>query len=64
MKYYDNKLCTTYSECSGGDDPIVKEGTLRSWLSRGLVLYARRAQGRGVKALIDVATLPKEGRML
>lgn len=60
MEYHDNKLCTTYEECSGGESPIVKEGTLRSWLSRGLVQYARRAKGRGVKALIDVMTLPKE----
>ncbi len=60
MEYHDNKLCTTYKECSGGESPIVKEGTLRSWLSRGLVQYARRAKGRGVKALIDVMTLPKE----
>lgn len=59
MEYHDNKLCTTYEECSGGESPIVKEGTLRSWLSRGLVQYARRAKGRGVKALIDVMTLPK-----
>ena len=60
MEYHDNKLCTTYKECSGGESPIVKEGTLRSWLSRGLVQYARRAKGRGVKALIDVMTMPKE----
>ena len=60
MEYHDNKLCTTYEECSGGESPIVKEGTLRSWLSRGLVQYARRAKGRGVKALIDVMTMPKE----
>ena len=60
MKYYDNKLCATYEEITGGKAPIVKLGTLRTWLNRGLVLYARKAQGRGVKALIDVATLPKE----
>lgn len=59
MEYHDDKLCTTYEECSGGESPIVKEGTLRSWLSRGLVQYARRAKGRGVKALVDVMTLPK-----
>lgn len=59
MEYYDNKLCATYEEITGGGDPIVKLGTLRTWLNRGLVLYARKAQGRGVKALIDVATLPR-----
>ncbi len=62
MEYYNQKLCATYAECTGGGAPIVKEGTLRSWLTRGTARYARRAKGRGVKALIEVGTLPEEVR--
>ena len=60
MEYHDNKLSATFEEITEGDDPIMRLGTLKSKLSRGLVQYARRAKGRGVKALIDVMTLPKE----
>lgn len=60
MEYHDNKLSATFEEITEGDDPIMRLGTLKSKLSRGLVQYARRAKGRGVKALIDVMTMPKE----
>ena len=62
MIYYDNKLSTTFKELTSGESPILPKGTLKSWLSRGEVLYVRRARGRGVKALIDVDTLPSEVR--
>lgn len=62
MQYYDGKLSATYEELSGGADPIMREGTLRSRLARGVVRYARRARGRGVKALVDVDSLPRELR--
>lgn len=60
MEYHDDKLSATFEEITEGDDPIMRLGTLKSKLSRGLVQYARRAKGRGVKALIDVMTMPKE----
>lgn len=62
MEYYDGKLCAGYGELVEGSSPLVKRGTLNSWLSRGTVQYARRAHGRGVSALIDVSTLPEATR--
>lgn len=62
MQYYEGELVTTYKELTQGEVPLVKEGTLRSWLSRGQVRYARRAIGRGIVALIDYKTLPQSIR--
>lgn len=58
MQYHDNKLSATYEEISSAIDPIVKRETLHSWLTRGVALYARKGCGRGVKALVEVSSLP------
>lgn len=58
MEYYNGIIGVTYDELISSDDPVVKEGTLRSWLSRGNVQYARRAFGEGVYALIAYDSLP------
>lgn len=58
VEYYQGYLCVSYDELIGGDAPLVKEGTLYSWISRRKVKQVRKAFGQGITALIAYDTLP------
>lgn len=62
MEYYQGRICLSYDDLTGGDDPVVKYNTLQSWLRRKVAIYARRAHGEGVIALIDYETLPTKAK--
>lgn len=58
MEVYNGIIALTYSDLTGGDNPIVKISTLAKWLQRGKARYVRKAQGLGVEALIEYNSLP------
>lgn len=62
MEYYQGKLCVTFGELTGGDEPIVTKWNLQKWLRRGQAVYARKAYGRGASALVSFSSLPKDAR--
>lgn len=62
MEYYNGRLCISYEELTGGDDPLVKEGTLKTWQNRCKVTQVRKAYGEGVTALFAYDSLKKEVR--
>ncbi|MCI7614786.1 MAG: kinase [Bacteroidales bacterium] len=60
MEYYKKILCVSYEELTGGDDPVVKQGTFKSLRHRGHVSMALRGGGEGREALIVYASLPEK----
>lgn len=62
VEYYNGHLCVNYEELIGGEDPLVKEGTLYSWIGRKKVRQVRKAFGHGVTALIAYDSLPSHIR--
>ncbi len=62
MEYYKRQLCVSYEELTGGPDPLVPEGTLKSWQYRRKVRQVRKAYGEGVTALYAYDSLPGEVR--
>lgn len=51
MEYYRNQLCATFEELTSGDDPVIKEGTLRQNVKRKNIECANRGGGEGNIAL-------------
>lgn len=62
VEYYNGHLCISRDELIGGATPLVKEGTLNSWITRKIVRQSRKAFGYGVTALIEYNSLPKSVR--
>lgn len=62
MEYYQGRICVSFEDLTGGDDPIVRHNTLKSWLRRKTAIYARKAHGEGVRALIEYDTLPTKAK--
>lgn len=62
MEYYEGRLCISYEELTGGEIPLVKEGTLKSWQTRCKIKQMRKAYGEGVTALFAYDTLPTNVR--
>ena len=60
MEYYNKLVCVTFEDLIS--DHIMKEGTLKSLLSRGRIQYARRGRGEGSPALIVYNSLPEKYR--
>lgn len=62
MEYYQGKLCVGFDELTSGTSPLVNPNTLKSWLRRGKAVYARKAHGTGIAALVSFSSLPGEVR--
>ena len=60
MEYYKKILCVSYEELTCGDDPVIKECTLKQNVARGKILKALRGGGEGREALIVYASLPEK----
>lgn len=58
MEYYNKILCVTYEELTGGEDPVIKECTLKQNIYRGRIQRVRRGGGEGSQALIVYSSLP------
>lgn len=58
MEVYNGTIAITYKELTGGENALVKENTLNSWVRRGRAFYVRKGYGQGVEALIEYSTLP------
>lgn len=63
MEYYNGQLCISYDELTGGDHPLVKAGTLKTWQTRCKIRQERKAYGEGVTALFAYESLPNAIRM-
>lgn len=63
MEYYNNILCVSYGELTGGDNAVMPVSTLEKSLARGRVQRARRGGGEGSGALIVWASLPEKYRV-
>ncbi|MDN4754542.1 hypothetical protein QYZ87_08405, partial [Porphyromonadaceae bacterium W3.11] len=62
MEYYQGRICMSFDDLTSGEPPIVNYQTLKSWLRRKNAIYARKAYGEGVTALVDYDTLPKKAK--
>ena len=60
MEYYKKILCVSYDELTCGDDPVIKECTLKQNVARGNIMKALRGGGEGREALIVYASLPEK----
>lgn len=58
MEYYKKILCVTYEELTCGNDPVIKECTLKQNVARKRIQKALRGGGEGTQALIVYASLP------
>lgn len=62
MEYYQGRICMSFDDLTSGEPPIVNRQTLQKWLQRKNAIYARKAYGEGVTALIEYDTLPKKAK--
>ena len=60
MEYYKKILCVSYDELTCGDDPVIKECTLKQNVARRKIMKALRGGGEGREALIVCACLPEK----
>lgn len=60
MEYYRNQLCATFEELTSGDDPVIKEGTLRQNVKRKNIECANRGGGEGNIALYVYSSMPEK----
>lgn len=58
MEYYNKTLCVTYEELTSGDDPVIREATLRQNVKRGNIQCINRGGGEGNHALYSYSSLP------
>lgn len=58
MEWYEGRVAVTFRELTEGADPIVKPNTLKTWIHRKRVRYARKGYGEGIAALIVYESLP------
>ena len=62
MEYYKKMLCVTFAELTGGDDPIIKDCTLRQNVKRKNIICAHRGGGEGSTALYTWNSIPDKYR--
>ncbi len=60
MEYYNKILCVTFEDLTGGDDPIMSLGALKSMLTRHRIDRVKRGGGEGGCALIVYSSLPQK----
>lgn len=58
MEYHNKMLCVTCEELIGGDNPIMKKGTLYSNLYRKNIVGVNRGGGEGGYALYSYDSMP------
>lgn len=62
VEYYNGHLCISYDELIGGEEPLVRKGTLKSWQYRKKIRVVRNAYGEGICALYAYQSLPEDVR--
>lgn len=62
MEYHNDRICVTHDDLIGGEEPVIKTGTLNSLHSRKQIQVIHRGGGEGNCALILYSSLPKKYR--
>lgn len=62
MEYYNKMLCVTREELIGGDDPVMKQGTLNTNIYRKNILSVDVGGGEGNYTLYSFDSMPKKYR--
>ena len=62
MEYYKKMLCVTFAELTGGEDPVIKDCTLRQNVKRKNIICAHRGGGEGSTALYAWNSIPDKYR--
>ena len=60
MEYFNKILCVTYTELTGGSEPVVTGGTLLKNVTRGNIVSVHRGGGEGGQALYAWSSIPQK----
>lgn len=63
MEYFNKILCVTFAELTGGDDPVIKDCTLRQNVKRKNIICVHRGGGEGSTALYAWNSIPDKYRV-
>ena len=62
MEYYDNVMCVTREDLTGGDNPMMCVNTLNSLIQRKRIQVMNRGGGECNRALYAYPSLPRKYR--